>query len=185
MDESNNPPAATEQPPPKKRHRRTAAERRAADAELRAKERQAVALLQAGATYQQIADRLGYASTSSAFDAVQRGLEGVATATEEVRRLELSRLDALLLSWWQAALGTPAAAGRAATPPDSQAFANVMRIMERRAKLLGLDKPYEIDIEQLARAAAIALGEDPDEAVFAARRINNELANGKLRLLTA
>ena len=53
-------------------------------------------------------------------------------AADEVRALELARLDALLAALWPQQ-GEPAVVDR------------VLRIMERRAKLLGLDAPTRVD----------------------------------------
>jgi hypothetical protein len=66
--------------------------------------------------------------------------------TEEVRSLEISRLDSYLSTIW-------AAIGKG----DTRAIAAAIRISERRARLLGLDAPVEVKIQ--AEAAAIATNE--------------------------
>ncbi len=98
------------------------------------KQRQAVELRKAGASFAMIAEQLGYASVSGAFKAVQTALRKTLQApADEVRNLELERLDTLLLALWpQARQGNQGAIDR------------VLRIMERRAKLLGLDAPTKV-----------------------------------------
>ena len=107
---------------------------------LRAREREvrAFQLRLAGATYSQIADDLGI-SLGGAHKIIMRVLQRLETTAEEtaevVRRLEVERLDRMLLGLWpQAAKGGQGAVDR------------VLRIMERRAKLLGLDKPARQEI---------------------------------------
>jgi hypothetical protein len=50
---------------------------------------------------------------------------------EHARELELSRLDSMLSAWWQAGAGGT----------DVYAAPIILRIVELRSKLLGLDKP--------------------------------------------
>ena len=100
--------------------------------QVRAHERhlQALELRKAGVTYEVIAGQLGYANASGARKAVVSALK--ATLREpaaELRELELARLDAMLLPLWR-----PVQAG------DETAVARALRIMERRARLLGLDR---------------------------------------------
>lgn len=58
---------------------------------------------------------------------------------------------------------------------DVTAIDRLLRIMERRAKLLGLDAPKRIDITERLRAIASENGLDPDEAVREAARIIKSL----------
>lgn len=104
----------------------TAAEKRARALELR----------KAGATYDQIARQVGFSERGAAYRAVQTALlEITQEPAQEVRQLELERLDAMLLGLWPAARkGKEGAVDR------------VLRIMERRAKLLGLDAPVKADV---------------------------------------
>jgi hypothetical protein len=56
----------------------------------------ALELRRQGFTYQQIADRTGYANRSAAYQAVQRGLAlSVRETADEVRQLEIERLEDL------------------------------------------------------------------------------------------
>lgn len=101
---------------------------RAVAAVKRAKVVEAVA---DGATYEEAAGQAGYASRSGAYKAFWKALDGrEAEAVEDHRALELARLDALQTSLWDRALGG-----------DVKAVKAVLRIIEQRSRLLGLDKP--------------------------------------------
>ena len=67
----------------------------------------------------------------------------VADAAEDVRALELQRLDDLLKSVWMLALGKQETKTTPAVAPDYDAFDRVLKLMERRAKLTGLDAPTQ------------------------------------------
>ena len=96
---------------------------------------QAVELRKAGATYDQIGKSLGL-SRSRAHQLVQEGLEVI---KEQIRvdanlvmALELHRLDSMLLSLWKDK-GNPRVAD------------TILRIMERKHKLQGLEAPTRIE----------------------------------------
>jgi hypothetical protein len=93
----------------------------------------ALALRRAGLGFREIGEQLGV-PTSTAYDAVMGALrdaiEHRREAAEEVRQLEIERLDALLAAIWPKA-------GDGRLPQLDR----VIRIMERRARLLGLDAP--------------------------------------------
>lgn len=111
-----------------------ASPRRIDAAEKRAR---ALDLRKAGATYDQIAQQLGYANRGNAQRAVQTALKEItAEPARDVLTLELERLDAMLLGLWpQARRGNLGAVDR------------VLRIQERRARLLGLDSPARFSVE--------------------------------------
>ena len=118
-----------------------------------AKKRRALELKITGLTYRQIADELDYRSPASAHAAVMRALrETLAEPAEELRQLEVGRLDALLEAVWADAM-----------TGKLPAVDRVLRIGERRAKLLGLDlppEPAEVDIWPLLEGWALANGGD-------------------------
>lgn len=95
------------------------------------REREALELRKAGASYDQIAQRLDV-SRDTARAIVMRALENLNTACEEsadeIRRLEVERIDTLLLGLWDKA-----------RKGDVAAVDRVLRLQDRRAKLLGLD----------------------------------------------
>ena len=112
------------------------------------RQRQALQLRAGGATYQQIADALGYRGAAGALKAVRAGL--LATLQEpadELRTLELARLDALLRAVWPKAMRG-----------ELTAVDRVLKIMERRANLLGLDAPVRVNIGALVARAVAEFG---------------------------
>lgn len=100
------------------------------------KQRQALELRKAGVSYAEIATRLGYRSGSGAHAAVGAALKKtLQEPADELRKLEVERLDAMLL-----AIATQVRQG------NHGAIDRALRIMERRAKLLGLDAPTRQDV---------------------------------------
>jgi DNA-binding CsgD family transcriptional regulator len=95
-----------------------------------------------GLSFREIARNLNVVP-STAYKAVARGLAAANEHNREeaasLRDLEVMRLDQL-----QAALWT-----RAIDDGDHQAIDRVLRIMERRAKLLGLDAPTQREIKEI------------------------------------
>ena len=123
----------------------------------------ALELRKSGATYQQIATKLGYKSSAGAYGAVKRALRAVIREpAEDVRELELARLDALLEVAW-----------RKATTGDGSLYAidRALEIMRRRAALLGLDAPAEVnvsirdEVERLARDSGLDVDAVMSEAL--------------------
>ena len=89
---------------------------------------EALQLRKAGYSYDKIAKALGFSDRSGAYYCVKDAIAAItAEAAEEVRSLELERLDELMLSHWDAAQ----------TDPKVGEF--VLKVMARRAKYLGLD----------------------------------------------
>jgi len=116
-----------------------------------------------GYTYQQIADTMG-CSKPTAFARVKRALAAIpAEAVDEYRRLEGERLDNLL------AIATH----QAMTKKSLFAIDRCLAIMDRRAKLMGLDAPIRTEVitldyiqQEIARLEA-TLGEIDDDATEA------------------
>lgn len=88
------------------------------------------ALRTQGFTYDQIAKEVGFSGPSGAWKAYQRSRQSmIYESAEETRLLELMRLDSIQFAIWpQADKG------------HIPSITCLLRIMERRAKLLGLDK---------------------------------------------
>lgn len=131
------------------------------------RQRQALELRKAGVGFQAIADRLGYKDHSGAYRAVKTALKKtLQEPADEVRRVEVERLDAMLLGLWSSAK-----AG------NLLAVDRVLRIMQRRADLLGLDAPQKREItgdlilRQLSERAAADAGLDPAVVLAEAERI--------------
>lgn len=84
-----------------------------------------------GYTFDAIARQCNYHDRGAAYHAVQRELKRtVQQPADELRQLEVERLDALLRTFLPKAL-----------KGDTWSADRVLAVMERRAKLLGLDVP--------------------------------------------
>lgn len=121
---------------------------RAVAAIKRAKVVEAVA---EGATYEQAAKRAGYATRSGAYKGFWKAVDGrQADAVDEHRMLEVQRLDALQVAVWDKAV-----AG------DVKAVNAVLRIIEQRSRLLGLDKHTGVAAQSVVidPAALVRVGE--------------------------
>jgi hypothetical protein len=116
-----------------------------------------------GWTYPAIAAALGFASKGHANDAVKRALAAtVREPSDQLRALELERLDKM----YRAATGVlerphvtvsqgrvvvmPGQDGGEVPVPDDApvltAIDRLLKVQERRAKLLGLDAPLKVDV---------------------------------------
>lgn len=103
------------------------------DAAAAARALQALQLRKEGCTYEQIAQQCGYRSRSGAYDAVQRELQRtMQEPADDVRQLEVMRLDDLYRAMIPKAL-----------KGDTWSVDRCLKIMERRAALLGLDVKVE------------------------------------------
>lgn len=96
----------------------------------------ALDMRRAGKPYRAIADELEYASESAASRDVHRALQGaVMEAGRNLLTLERERTDAVQAQAWALACDTNL------SPRDRvAAIREVTRVLERRARLLGLDK---------------------------------------------
>src|SRR5690348_9182032 len=95
---------------------------------------EALELRKAGHSYAAIAAKLGYSNQGAAYKAVKRALDRtLQEPADELRRVEVERLDDLLAGLWDKAKGG-----------NLWAVDRALAIMQRRAELLGLDaKPAE------------------------------------------
>jgi len=100
---------------------------------------QCFALHLTGSTYAEIAIELGI-SRQACYGLVQRELARLNTQTERdagvLRQLELSRLDSLVRACWKKAM-----AG------NLGAIDRLLKISERRSRLLGLDRPVKTALD--------------------------------------
>ena len=108
---------------------------------------EALALRIAGATYRQIGERLKV-NQSTAFRAVQAELADLdavkAQHAERLRDLEVERCERLILGLWANA-----------TRGDDKSVHACLRVMERKARLLGIDAPTHDKLD-------VSLSEMPD-----------------------
>lgn len=99
--------------------------------------RMALEYRKAGLSYQAIADKVGWRSKSMAHHMVQKALrELVREPAEEVLILEIERLDRALVAIWNKVISG-----------DVNSIRTMLSIMERRAKMLGLDAPAKSEVD--------------------------------------
>ena len=108
------------------------------DPALFEKERQVLKYRKGGLTFDAIAEKLGYANESSARAAFKRAVERTRddALASEGRELHRLRLETALTAIWDRVL-----------QGELQAIAMMLRILERDAKLYGLDMPVKSEIE--------------------------------------
>jgi orotate phosphoribosyltransferase-like protein len=115
------------------------------DATLQTRRLEALDLRKAGFTYRAIATQLKITHETARSDvmtALKQLSERQDTETAEYRNLELERLDRMMLAVWSDALkGHLGAVDR------------VLKISERRARLMGLDAPTKQEIEHSGAVA--------------------------------
>jgi hypothetical protein len=111
----------------------------------------ALQLRKGGATFRQVGEALG-CSESRAHAIITQELmrlnEKRAEAAAVVARLEGERLDNLQLAFWTAAVGG-----------DANAAGVVLKVMARRAKLLGIDAPANINLNRTGALPPIIVEE--------------------------
>jgi hypothetical protein len=123
---------------------------------------EAAQLRACGASYQHIADQLNFANRSAARKAVQRALaDTVREPAEEVRQIQLAQLDRLTREALKVLERTHihVSQGRVVKSDDGvpleddapvlNAIDRLLKIQERRAKLLGLDAPSKVEVLSL------------------------------------
>ena len=108
------------------------------DPQLFEKERQVLAYRQGGATFDQIAQRLGYSNESGARAAFRRAMERIKddAINSEMRELHRQRLEIALKAIWPQVL-----------QGDFEAIKLMLKILERDAKLYGIDAPIKTEVE--------------------------------------
>lgn len=112
-----------------------------------------------GATYRAIAPKVEVKTESAVYKLINRALRfTLQEPAEEVRQLELARLDRMMLSIWTAA-----------KRGELEAMDRVLRIMDRRARYLGLDAPMKV-------APTDPTGKDPYESLSDEERAGRIMA---------
>lgn len=105
--------------------------------DLMERERQVVELRRTGATWEGIAIAVGYSNAGGAYKAYQRAMARVFDQpTKELRNTELDRLDRLQRAYWKDAVDG-----------NVRSADFILRVIDKRAKLLGLDAPTKIQAE--------------------------------------
>jgi hypothetical protein len=140
--------------------------RRTPDPDTLLKEQEVVKLRRGGLTWDLIAERVGYKYPAAAQQAYMRAAARVVQDDiETIRRVEAERLDIAQSAIWGGVLSG-----------NLPAVQTLIKIQERRARLLGLDQPTRIQAEvmtydpddvraTLATIIANASGADRGEAL--------------------
>lgn len=101
------------------------------------RERKVLEMRRGGLTFDLIAKRLGYSGASGAFNAYQTACKRILVPeVDNLRLIETERLDIAQSAIWSNVLRG-----------DVQSIITLLKIMERRARLLGLDMPTRAQIE--------------------------------------
>lgn len=113
--------------------------------EAQEKRAQALQLKLAGATNEQIVEAGIYANRGTVSREIKKALADIThDAATDVLKLELSRLDTALMGIWGAVRSG-----------DVFAIDRMLKIMDRRARYLGLDQPVEADNVSEVREAMV------------------------------
>ena len=111
--------------------------RKAPDPDIIDRELAVVELRRTGETWDRIARVVGYSNAAGAYKAYKRALlRTLQQPTEEMRDLELDRLDRLQRAYWKRAI-----------EGETRAADFILRVIDRRAKILGLDAPQKIQAQ--------------------------------------
>lgn len=116
------------------------------------RQRKALQMRRDGADFDAIAEACGYSNRSGAYKAVMTALKKMMREpADELRSLELDRLDRLYTQM-----------ARKAEGGDEKAVDRCLRIMERRARLLGLDAPVKQDVTSGGEPVRIVVKVEPE-----------------------
>jgi hypothetical protein len=133
---------------------------------------QALELRKAGATYQAIAEQLGYAHARGAHKAVASALKAtLREVADDVRELEIQRLDAALLAIW-----------RRVQAGDYAAIDRLLGIINSRAKLTGIFAPKKLDYTGAYMTPEGAIVISPEEQQAIAAKFDAKIALMKANL---
>lgn len=137
---------------------------------IRSVERQAEAmeLRKAGATYAMIAEQLGYSDGHSAAQSIRSALQkAIREPAEELREMELERLDHIMLVLWPKV-----------NAGDMAAIDRAMRVQLRIAELAGYDRA----IAKIEQSNVIIIGGDSDDYIDNLKALRDESMKKKKAL---
>lgn len=114
---------------------------------LTARELRAIELTAAGATYAQVGVIMDMTRTNARLlverALARRELEMRHREVGAAKALQLERLEQLMRRWFPIALGSPADG----TPPNERAAVVVLSIMDRQARIAGLEAPLRAEVD--------------------------------------
>ena len=128
------------------------------------RQKRAIALKLAGASYKSIAETLGYADSSGAQKAVSRGLKAsLQENATELRKIHYGRLEhMLMLVWSQVNTG------------DANSIHTALAIMDRMERLYGLNAAEKLDVSAGPRETVIVADGDKDQYIEQMRKAIEE-----------
>lgn len=121
-------------------------------------------LYTSGYTRAEIAEKLDLQ-----YQTVQSTIKSIVADADVSRHVEvevartLGQLDQMMKIAWPRALGI--GGEKDGAEPDLEWFDRVLKVMERKAKLLGLDAAKTVDIHHIIEAWAIKNGFDPQDVI--------------------
>lgn len=125
------------------------------------KRRDALELRKMGLTYQKIADSVGYPSASEARKQVLKAYgEIIQEPVEELHRLQVERLNHLLMIAWQEAI----------TTKSMSAINTAANLMSRLDALMGTEAAKRIDVTQNTNVSIISVSATEDEYISQVQR---------------
>lgn len=145
--------------PKKKRGKRTTKNSTTSPREIERAQKvsDALAYRKQGFSFEVIAETMGFKSPSAAYDLVIEGITALKTENaEQVKQLELERLNDMLTGLMPRVL-----------TGDERAIDSMLRVMQFRARLLGLEAPIKVDGKHEHSGAGggpINISITPDEA---------------------
>lgn len=127
----------------------------------------------AGASWDEIAEALGYQSGPTAHTTVKRHTGQLSKqSAQELMELDLERLDMLQLVVW-----------RRARQGDDKAIETILKIMNTRAKYLGLDKGAAYEGDEGSGKSTILIGGDSEaylEGIKKAQELHRKPIEGEV-----
>ncbi len=133
------------------------------------KQKRALQLRMAGATFAQIAETMGLPHASSAYDCIMRAMSHIPEPEAKLyKKLNLERLNRLLMALWQTAI---------AERPDRRDIAQCLSIIAEMNKLVGAYEPDRVSmtfVHDMAQKIADAEGVPVSEVMEEAKRIAEE-----------
>ncbi len=131
------------------------------------KQRMALELRKAGVTSEEIAKRVGYPSVTAANNAIRRALILIRTEpAQEVRALELVRLDKLLFFLWDKC-----------TRGDIAAIGQATKVIAQRCAILGIDRSWG-NVQMGNNLIGSITFANPDEMAAALAKIADRVRSG-------
>lgn len=129
----------------------------------------ALALQMSGKSVRQIAKQFGMSKSAvdrDIQDVRQEYIERKWTEIDEIRKQDLAKLDVAERQVWAIIADLYANYDH-----RIKAIRSLVTVMERRARLIGLDAAIRVDVTNILRQKAIEHGLDPDEVVRAAEDV--------------